>query len=512
MRCIKNNPRNFNMTYIYNMKLLYYNRLQNLFTLYLALCAGFLLLSVVASSQCYCPPIEPSGTEITISTVQELDAAVKEANTNNGNMTIILLPGEYLLTSNLRFISENMVNLTIVGSTENKEDVYIKGQGWNNNSVTHIFNVAADNFTVANMTIGDVFYHPIQVHSNPADADNFKAQNVRFVDAKEQLLKVSGGGDLYADNGQVLCCEFEFTDGIAYQYYTGGIDAHRSIDWEVKYNTFKHIRSPETLLAEHAIHFWKECSGTIVDANLIIDCDRGIGFGLGQGFENGHTGGLIMNNMVHTSRDVGIGLETSTDTKIYSNTVITENYPRSIEYRFPATTDALISNNLVNGEISDRSSGSTGSLSHNFTIEDMDRFTDPNNYDYHLTKALSDDAIVGAGIMLPEVTQDFDCQDRPATGTADIGADQFLFNVATSELVKSTYKTYPNPSSGEFVLEGNLAGATIEIFNALGSYNYLGPAGSDKMKLDLAVLSSGMYFVKISKEETIELLKIVIKK
>ena len=115
----------------------------------------------------------------------------------------------------------------------------IKGLGWNNNAVTHIFNVAADSFTIADMTIGEVFYHPIQVHSNPNDADHFTAHNVKFTDAKEQLLKVSGGGSLFADDGIVECCLFEFSAGIAFQYYTGGIDAHRAKDWMVRFNQFK---------------------------------------------------------------------------------------------------------------------------------------------------------------------------------------------------------------------------------------------------------------------------------
>ncbi len=136
-------------------------------------------------SQCPCEPLGPStGIVITVDNVSELDAALSQASTSNGNLTIELNPGTYTLTSNLLFISPNMSNLTIRGVTGNRDDVIIKGQGWDDNSVTHIFNVAADHFTVADITIGEVYYHPIQVHSNPNDADYFLAQNVRFYDAK----------------------------------------------------------------------------------------------------------------------------------------------------------------------------------------------------------------------------------------------------------------------------------------------------------------------------------------
>ncbi len=371
---------------------------------------------------CECPAISENGTIITVQNVSELQNALDQAYNANGNMTIKLQPGVYTLSSNLRFISENMSNLTIMGATGNRDDVVLKGLGWNNSTVTHIFNVAADGFTIANMTIGEVYYHLIQIQSNPADADNFKAQNVRFVDAKEQLLKVSAGGNLFADNGSVLCCEFEFTAGIAYQNYTGGIDAHRSKNWVVKNNVFKGIRSPDNVLAEHAIHFWRECEGTVVSGNHIINCDRGIGFGLGSDVASGHVGGLIMNNFVHTNRDVGIGLESATNVKVYNNTVVTDNYPRSIEYRFPTTTNAQIANNLVSGEITDRSSGSTGTKTTNYTFTNTNIFADAANYDYHLVNTPS--GIVDAGTILSEVSTDFDCDARISGSGMDIGADE----------------------------------------------------------------------------------------
>jgi len=448
-------------------------------------------------TQCVCPPIVESGnTTVTVQSVADLKNALDIANANNGNMTIKVDPGVYQLNTNLRFINTNMSNLTIMGSSGIKEDVTIKGLGWNNNAVTHIFNVAADHFTVANMTIGEVFYHPIQVHSNPNDADDFLMQNVRIIDAKEQLLKVSGGGNLYADRGQVLCSEFEFTAGIAYQFYTGGIDGHRANNWVIKNNVFKHIRSPDGTLAEHAIHMWQDCTGTIVDANQIINCDRGIGFGLGPNLSEGHSGGMIINNFVHTSRDVGIGLESAPDALVYNNTVITDNYNNSIEYRFPTTTNVEIINNLVNGLVTDRSSGSSGIEMTNETISNLSVFTDASNYDYHINGTPTN--IVDAGTNLNGFTTDYDCDSRITGMGIDIGADELDLTSNTDVLLgNDCIELYPNPTPGVFVIQGILDNYMIQIIDSNGMVYQTFNQAAGQIQIDLSALPNGLYFVRI---------------
>ncbi len=414
-------------------------------------------------------------------------------------MTIALNSGTYQLTSNLLFISANMANLTIRGVHGNRDSVTIKGLGWNNNQVTHIFNVAADDFTLADVTIGEVFYHPIQIHSNNNsinDADNCLIHNVRIYDAKEQLLKVSGGGSLFADNGRVECCLFEFTGGVAYQYYTGGIDAHRSVNWVVKNNVFRGIRSPDSGLAEHAIHFWRESSGTLVEGNHINTCDRGIGFGLGGDTDDGHVGGIIKNNFVHTNRDVGIGLESSPDTKAYHNTVVTENYGNSIEYRFATTTNVHIANNLTDNLIKSRSGG-TGTIESNYQTSTLDIFVDANNYDYHLSATHPN--ITDVGLTLNEVLIDYDCGPRSNHLGPDIGADEYGLSTNMDVFLENSgISMYPNPVEDTFIIKGLLSYYSIEILDSQGqvyqSYNQT----SGTVAIDISSLPGGLYFVKIT--------------
>lgn len=453
-------------------------------------------------SQCPCQPLAiPGGTIDTVNNVSELSSALDRANSNNGQMTIILNPGIYQLTSNLLFISSNMANLTIRGATGNRQDVTIKGQGWNDNSVTHIFNVAADSFTLADVTIGEVYYHPIQIHSNDEDADYCHIQNVRIVDAKEQFIKVSGGGTKFADDGKVLCCLFEFTSGIGFQYYTGGIDAHRAKNWMVKHNTFKHIRSPDSGLAEHAIHFWRESAGTIVDGNIIINCDRGIGFGLGNSLTDGHMGGLIMNNFVHTSRDVGIGLESAPNAKIYNNTVVTDEYFNSIEYRFPTTNGVHIANNLTNEAISDRSSGSSGTVEYNVVDVDTAIFVNAANYDYHLSSTFP--TITDAGIILAEVDSDIDCNQRYSGAGMDIGADEYNPTTPTDVLLNpADIILFPNPTPSIFNISGILKTYSIQILDATGKIFMEYEQMSGTIQIDISNLPNALYFIKIQHDES----------
>lgn len=448
---------------------------------------------------------------IQVNDVSGLIAGIQSANNSNGHVTILLAAGTYQLTTNLPFISASTTALTIRGATGDRDDVIIKGQGWNNSNVTHIFNVAADSFTVADLTIGEVYYHPIQVHSNPNDADFFLANNVRFIDAKEQLLKVSAGGPLFADNGIVECCLFEFTAGIAFQYYTGGIDAHRAKDWIVRQNIFKGIRSPEADLAEHAIHFWRESSGTTVERNQIIDCDRGIGFGLGNDVLSGHQGGIIKNNFVHTSRDVGIGLEYAPDTKVYNNTVITDNYPNAIEYRFPGTTSVHIANNLTRGVITNRNSSSSGNIEANFVVTDLSIFADPNNYDYHL-KAVTNN-ITDAGLTLPDIILDYDCQERPLGAAFDIGADEF-YDVYTHDAFVdlSGISLFPNPVENTFTITGLLSAYSVQVLDATGQAHQTYDQNSGTIEVDISSLPTGLYFIKIeNKTNQLASLQLILK-
>lgn len=362
---------------------------------------------------------------VSVTNASELRNAVDNANGSGGNVAIELADGTYTLSSGLYISSPGV---TIRSASGNRDAVIIEGDAMSSSaSVGVLVSVAADNFTLDGVTLQKSRNHLIQVRGE-TDADNPVIRNCRLRDAYEQIIKVSvdlNNLSVSSDNGIVENCIFEYTAGIGPQFYIGGIDAHAADDWVVRDNEFHNIISPNTTVAEYAVHFWNGSSNTLVERNLIVDCDRGIGFGLNS---RGNTGGVIRNNMIYHAdnrgsyADVGIAVHNSPDTEIYNNTIFMEHsYPNAIEYRFEGTTGVSIVNNLVNKSIRDQS-GATGSEQSNVENAQGNWFVNPGAGDLHLSSGIA--SVVDQGQAVTGLTDDFD-GDARAPGSIDIGADEF---------------------------------------------------------------------------------------
>jgi hypothetical protein len=356
---------------------------------------------------------------VVVGNVADLAEAVSRAS-SGGDKKIILKDGTYTLDDML-FIQADGV--TVRSRSGNRKAVIIEGQGMEG-PVPHVFNVAGSHFSVRNVTLRRVSQHAVQLQP---DVDFALIRNVHILDTGEQMVKVAyaEGEPGSSDNGVLENCLLEYSAGVGPQYYIGGIDAHFAKKWIVRGNTFRNIRSPGGSLAEHAVHFWSGSADTLVERNLIINCDRGIGFGLG---DRGHLGGIIRNNMIYHDAgegfaDVGIGLESAAGAKVYNNTVYHEHsYPNAIEYRFPETTGLLIANNLTNKAIAARD-GASATLSRNVTSARPGWFTDPSTGDLHLKSFIK--SVVDRGKRVSGLVDDFDKDGRPQGPGYDIGADEY---------------------------------------------------------------------------------------
>ncbi len=369
-------------------------------------------------------------SSVTVSSVDALQGAVDSAN-SGGDKTILIADGTYDLSGVALMITTDGV--TVRSASGNRSGVvldnhYVAGV------TSGIFRILASGVTIANLTLQRPYYHAI--HISPAasrSTANILIDNVRIVDPGEQAIKINADDPdsptYTVNNGTIRNCLIELTDsGRAnltsdYPCYTGGIDGHWAAGWKVQDNVIRGFWCSDGL-SEHGVHFWNHSSDILVERNRIIDCDRGIGFGLG---DRGNTGGIIRNNMIwhgpdHGFSDVGISLESTPDAQVYNNTVFHSHAYPAIEYRFAATTNALIANNLTNQDIWQRDSAS-GTESHNLDTAQASWFANAATGDLHLASAVA--GVVDRGMAVPGLTDDFDKGVRPYGAGYDIGADEY---------------------------------------------------------------------------------------
>jgi hypothetical protein len=275
---------------------------------------------------------------------------------------------------------------------------------------------------------------------------NLVVYRARLVDNGEQFIKVNNiAGQLgYIDDGRVECSEFLLTDEgrphietAVSGCYTGGIDVHNAWNWIVRKNRFEGIYC-ETGLAEHAIHFWKGSRDTLVENNVIIDCARGIGFGLGGGAGerlypdnpyNGemlsHFDGIIRNNVIWADipwYDTGIEIDEAKTPKVFHNTVVSgpgaTNMFSAIDARF-ASTITTIQNNLTD-KITQRD-GAQATLGNNLEATPLTDLVSAGT-DFHLVAGATDAIDQGMQVSDPGLDIDGDAHDN---GAPDIGCDEF---------------------------------------------------------------------------------------
>lgn len=369
---------------------------------------------------------EPSAAfSIAVGSVEQLKTALDTANARGGDTAILLADGVYTLSDTLYV---NAPNVTIASQSGSRDAVVIQGDAMSASArVGNLIRVAGSGFRLSGLTLQRAGWHLIQI-AGEEDADGAVIRDCVLRDSYEQMLKISrdeAAPTVTADGGLVENCVFEYSAGIGPQYYIGGIDAHGAKNWVIRANLFRDIASPNTDVAEFAIHFWSGSAGNVVERNVIVDCDRGIGFGMDG---RGNQGGVIRNNFVHHTAnadpyaDVAIALADSPDTLVYNNTVLLENaFGWAIEYRFAATRDVLIVNNLSNRPILSRD-GATGTVASNVANAERTMFRLQESGDLRLAGSIA--AVVDQGQAVAGLVDDIDGQTRPRGGGYDIGADE----------------------------------------------------------------------------------------
>ena len=355
--------------------------------------------------------------------------------------TFLLAPGTYPLAGSLRL---EKPNVTLRSTTDRAADVIIDATY----AVAEAIVVRASNVTLAHLTVSHAIDHAVHVTpaSEGVDVTGFVLYGVTLADNGEQFLKVNPLGTAagYVDGGRVECSTFLMTaagrprvERSTGGCYTGGIDAHAARDWVVRHNRFEGIYCAGEGLAEHAIHFWRRSRATLVENNVIVNCARGVGFGMGDvetgarsyadapnGSDYGHIDGIIRNNVIYADIDhfdTGIEIMQARQPVVVHNTVVSwvgAGFFSSIDVRF-GRTQAVIRNNLVR-RISMRD-GAAAVVDHNLQNTPESYLIDPRQGDFHLAAGAGD--AIDRGVAVPEAGQDLDGQAR-TQGTPDIGADE----------------------------------------------------------------------------------------
>ncbi|MBI2221539.1 MAG: right-handed parallel beta-helix repeat-containing protein [Acidobacteria bacterium] len=364
--------------------------------------------------------------------VRGLAALRKAMREADPGATILLADGEYQLDRTIRI---DVPGLVLRGASGNRDRVILRGAGMTGGRVGVGIAVNARDVTIADLTVGWVSHHGIQVRGERG-AGGFVVHNVRIVDTGEQLLKgsVAANGE-HADNGLVACSLFEYTDA-APSDYTNGIDVLAARGWTVRDSRFERIRGPESRGREAgpAILFWAASGGTVVERNLIVDSYRGIALGVragrskrarGQETAFDHDGGLIRNNVVvNLSRwaNEGIEVNSARDVTVEHNTVVVEgSLDWSISVRFPETR-GTVANNLTSREIKFRNGGAAV-MKGNVTGARRDWFVDPAAADLHLTGRAA--GAIDAGVPVDARMTDFDRRSRSVGRAPDAGAFEY---------------------------------------------------------------------------------------
>jgi hypothetical protein len=388
-----------------------------------------------------CPAL-PAPTGATI-TVKPSDAGTLHSTVFNAaaGTTILLEDGTYNIASTLQLAKQG---LTIRSKSDDASKVTLDGTY----TVNELIAVSASDVTIAHVTLTHAVDHAIHAYPAAANVDvkNLHVYANKLVDNGEQFIKVNPNGSTpgYIDDGLIDCNELVMTaagrphvESCCGGCYTGGIDVHAGWKWVVRNNRFEGIYCDGAGLAEHAIHFWKGSRDTLVENNTIIDCARGIGFGLGGGQGDrvypdnpyggamlAHYDGVIRNNVFYANTpyfDTGIELDIAKQPHVFHNTVIhgsgATNAFSSIDYRF-AETDAVIQNNLTT-KITVRD-GAQGTVDHNLESTPASYFVTPGS-DFHLTAGAANAIDKGVSVSQAGVDIDGETHDK---GAPDLGADE----------------------------------------------------------------------------------------
>ena len=405
------------------------------------------------------PPLpEPDGDVVRVSTVEQLQAAVSDLVDGR---TVLIEPGEYRLERTL--IIDKVRHVSLRGATGDRSDVVLRGRGMREEKygeVPHVISVFdADDLLVADLSLADAWWHDMHL-AGRSGPQRTHLYNLHFLDSGEQLLKVNPGRDpiAYPDDGLIEYCRFEFTDR-GKHWYHDGVDLFSASGWTIRDCEFVRIRGPVGEMCGPAVLCFSGTQDTVVERNLFLECDVGIGLGIfhldpdrtrDPERKYAHRRGIVRNNVIlrtGSGGSAGILVGYSSDYRIYHNTIVLNGTSSHTILYGDRISCGEIKYNLADGPFQaadDLCSLDPWSLKWegrspeyhpadlqpppaviegNLTRISPDWFADFAKGDLHLTERASE--VIDQAVPLEEVRGDFDGRVRPVGPLADIGAFEY---------------------------------------------------------------------------------------
>jgi hypothetical protein len=388
------------------------------------------------------PPPAPGADVVWVDTATELQDAVRNLRSNQ---TVVIEAGTYDLTETLYVGRFGQVsNVTIRGETGDFRDVVIHGRGMENavnGAVPNGISIYdAQNVTIADLSVGEVYFHPIDIQAIQG-AESVHLYHIRAFDGGEQLVKSSAGG------GGADFCTLEYslleytgelpaTDHGGGIGYTGGLHAHEADGWVIRDNLWRNFHAPDSAAHWFAptVLMWNYSRDTLVEGNTFIDCDRAVALGLEDRAGFDHQGGVVRNNFIYQTpglfsaarradSDAQILVCDSPGAVVAHNTVLTNGNSRfSVEVRWAATGVAFV-NNLADAPVRARDGGAY-SAAGNYLSATPAMFANANAADLHLVESPATVAsVIDKAAALGGVGGDWDGDGRSLG--ADVGADEW---------------------------------------------------------------------------------------
>jgi hypothetical protein len=391
------------------------------------------------------PPLPArDGRAVPVSTVPALRQAMMDARPGD---TILVADGSYMLDRPLLF--DGKQHVTLRSASGDPAKVTLRGPGawrgptddYRSISNEDLLTIQrSEDIVIAHLTFAEVRHYGIKIGvdaARPPNPGNIHIYNCRFRDIATRAVK----GVAMVDRkpvvgGSVRFCDFENT-GVpdpswAWSIYDGNyvsaIDMMYLKDWTFSDNVFRNLKGASGG-ARGAIFIWNQSRNITVERNVFIGCDRSIAFGNPSkptGYEPGtlHVyDGVIRNNFIvmgpgrRAGGSTGIEIVWTDNVRVYHNTVwAADPRARAIHY-FENIHRLHLANNLVRGRIE----GEGDMRTEGNVAGDLEGyFVNPREGDLHLTGRAAD--LLGKGVALAAVTDDFDGQKRP--DPPEVGADE----------------------------------------------------------------------------------------